>query len=144
MLIVVVTDWIWMHLLVSLLASCLSALHSLAPIHWKSGAPLLASPNISHPLDELRKIIMLPRRNQDPCQKGTSRAWFGGCGAAQPHEFSQVWGSRSRSRQGGLVPEAGRALSPDTPAIFSALHVNMPHAVSVHASAENPSCYLRK
>lgn len=35
----------------------------------------------------------------------------------------------------GLVPEAGQALSPDMPAIFSALHVNMPHAASIHASA---------
>ena len=98
MLIVVVTDWIWMDLLASLLASLLVLLcirlHLLEI--WRATTCLSrATPNISHPRDELRKIILLPRRNQDPCQKRTSRAppetlllvsLFGGCGAAQPHE----------------------------------------------------------
>lgn len=50
-------------------------------------------------------------------------------------KFSQVWGSRSRSRQGGQGLALFLSAEPDMPAIFSALHVNMPHAVSVHAPA---------
>lgn len=41
MLIVVVTDWIWMDLLASLFASLLVCF-AFACIHWNSGAPPLA------------------------------------------------------------------------------------------------------
>ena len=128
MLIVVVNDWIWMHLLASLLASLLvcfafACTHSLKI--WRATTCLSrAAPNISHPRDELRKIILLPRRNQDPCQKRTSRAspgtlllasWFGGCGAAQPHEFSQVWGVDQDQDREGKVWACSRGRSSAEP-----------------------------
>jgi hypothetical protein len=55
MLIVVVTDWIWMHLLASLLVCfAFACTHSLEI--WRATACLSrAAPNISHPQDELRK-----------------------------------------------------------------------------------------